>query len=200
MTDTTLIWDAIAGAAHYAVVHNGKVAAEPRVPSYPIAAADRYGEFQVAAIDGRGLQSFFSEPVRADQPEAVVTLPVSDGKNAFIHLDKQATSSMTVSIDVPHAGTYSVDVEYANGSGPLNTDNKCALRTAVIDGRKIGTIVMPQRGVNAWNEWGYSNAVHVTLPQGRRTFTLDLRPEDNNMNGDTNTANVRRVRLTLLHE
>jgi hypothetical protein len=196
ITGSTLEWNAVAGAEQYAVIHNGKTIAATRVPSYAITDADRNGEFQAAAIDHDGLQSFLSEPVRADAPDAIVTISTADGANAFTRLDRTAVPSMSVQIDVPRTGTYVVDVEYANGSGPINTDNKCAIRTASIDGTKIGTIVMPQRGVNAWTEWGYSNAVETTLAQGRHTFTLTLQPSDTNMNGETNTACVRQIRLT----
>jgi hypothetical protein len=93
-------------------------------------------------------------------------------------------------------GTYRIDFRYANGNGPINTDNKCAVRTLVVDGEAAGVIVLPQRGTDVWNDWGYSSAITVPLSAGKHSLELRLTPPDRNMNGDTNVAAVDHVRFT----
>jgi hypothetical protein len=89
-------------------------------------------------------------------------------------------------------------VRYANGSGPVNTDNKAAIRTLRVNGDRIGPIVMPQRGPDLWDDWGYSNPQRVALAAGTHTVTLVFTDSNRNMNGTVNAANLDHVRLTRL--
>ncbi len=195
---STLQWAAIPGADHYVVAHNGVAVAQTHAPSYRIPSADLHGEFQAAAVDPLGSQSFLSEPAAVQAPGITLIIPAAAGANDVVRIEKNLNRSVMYAFDVPTAGTYLLDVEYANGSGPLNTDNKCALRSAELDGNRIGTVVMPQRGENTWNEWGYSNALIAKLQQGKHTVTLEFLPSDNNMNGEINTALVRQFRLRFV--
>jgi hypothetical protein len=104
---------------------------------------------------------------------------------------------VTVPIDVEEGG-YAVDVRYANGNGPVNTEDKAAVRSLIIDGDTTGVVVMPQRGVGRWSEWGWSNVHFVHLQAGRHTVTLAYSPLDENMNGRENTALIDQVRMTLI--
>ena len=105
----------------------------------------------------------------------------------FAEIDKTA-SPLVTTISVPEDGTYAVSVRYANGNGPVNTENKAAIRTLSVDRDRAGVLVMPTRGVANWNDWGESNYVEVPLRAGEHTLTIDFRPENNNMNIDTNHA------------
>ena len=91
-------------------------------------------------------------------------------------------------MDVPEEGNYAISIRYANGNGPINTENRCAIRTLSVDGNRAGVVVMPQRGVANWNDWGMSNSLIVPLSAGRHTVKIDYRPENTNMNIDTNHA------------
>ena len=86
------------------------------------------------------------------------------------------------------AGEYAISFRYANGNGPVNTENKAAIRSLYVDGKDVGTIVMPQRGVGNWNDWGMSNSVRVSLEPGQHEVKLVFNPEDENMNIGTNHA------------
>ena len=57
---------------------------------------------------------------------------------------------------------------------------------------------MPQRGVGNWNDWGYSNTLRIPLSAGRHTVTIDFRPENNNMNINTNHALIDEIVLEKL--
>jgi hypothetical protein len=94
--------------------------------------------------------------------------------------------------------TYAIDVRYANGNGPVNTEDKVAVRTLVVDGDTAGVIVMPQRGVDRWSEWGWSNVLRARLRAGVHTLTLTYTPLDANMNRRENSALLDAVRLTRL--
>ncbi len=98
---------------------------------------------------------------------------------------------MEITIDEP--GVYAIGFRYANGEGPVNTENKAAIRTLMVDGKKAGTVVMPQRGVNNWEDWGMSNSVQVELQPGKHVVKLEYLPEDENMNIKVNSALVDRV-------
>jgi hypothetical protein len=96
---------------------------------------------------------------------------------------------------VPEAGLYAVDFRYANGNGPTNTNNKCAIRTLRMGPKLLGTIVLPQRGVDEWSNWGFSNAVLVQLDKGTHQLTLAYEPANTNMNGAVNQAMLDYLRV-----
>jgi hypothetical protein len=78
----------------------------------------------------------------------------------------------------------------------VNTDNKAAIRTLVVDGAAAGPVVMPQRG--SWDDLGYSSRVHVRLTPGPHKLELVFRPENENMNGEVNHALVEHLRMALI--
>jgi hypothetical protein len=101
-------------------------------------------------------------------------------------------------VTLDEAGTYALDLRYANGNGPINTDNKAAIRTVRVDGERLGAVVLPQRGTGAWSDWGYSNVHRLSLNEGTHTITLAFTDADENMNGDVNAAHLDHLRLTRL--
>ena len=103
-------------------------------------------------------------------------------------------------MDVPVAGRYAIDARYANGSGPINTGDKAAIRSLLVDGTRVGSLVMPHRGVDLWNDWGYSSVLTTWLSAGSHEVSLSYTAVDRNMNGAVNTALVDHVRLTRLAE
>ncbi len=202
-----LEWNPIEYIGHYKVVRDGKVVGETRSTSW---AATVPGEYQVIGMSDGGVESFASEPLAnfdmtvmempgestvmaskeiSYRPDSEVAGFHGDGFAEFDHSSKPATLELTVD----EYGTYSISAVYANGNGPVNTENKCAIRTIEIDGNPAGTIVMPHRGVANWNDWGRSNAVHAILAPGKHTVAITFRPENENMNLGTNHALIDRV-------
>jgi hypothetical protein len=96
---------------------------------------------------------------------------------------------------VPATGLYALDLRYANGNGPINTNNQCAIRTLRMGSQRLGTSVLPQRGVAEWSNWGFSNAVLVRLEKGTHPLTLAYEPANENMNGEVNQAMLDYVRV-----
>lgn len=204
-----LQWNPIEYIARYQVLKDGKVVAETRETSYP---AIEPGEWQVIGIDADGNLSFASEP-RGNRPAAVYQMPdeatvlksaevsyMPDERLAgytgggFAELDK-ASAPVYVEVDIPEDGKYALCYRYANGNGPVNTENKAAVRTLTVDGIKSGTVVMPTRGVGNWNDWGMTNHVVLALPKGKHIVGLAYTADDENMNMRTNHALVDVLRV-----
>ena len=196
-----LQWNPIEYIGEYKILKDGKEVARTRQTEWM---AEEPGEWQVIGISGEGVESFASEP-RSNRPSwfwdmdeemAVMVSPeVSYPAKAirgyygdgFVETD-QKTESIVKKIEIPNDGLYSISYRYSNGNGPVNTENKAAVRSLYVDGVDVGTIVMPQRGVGNWDDWGKSNSVKVKLTKGDHTITLKYNPEDQNMNLKTNHA------------
>jgi hypothetical protein len=208
-----LSWDKIE-AANYTVIHNGKEIAKIAVPNYTAAQS---GEYQVIAYDSLGNSSFASEPVLLYPEQKINHIDLSlvtdksdlpyqgySGKG-FIEISKTKNRQVNLIIKVPETGTYALDFRYANGNGPGNTDNKCAVRTLSLDGSFAGTFVFPQRGKDEWSDWGYSNTLQLELIKGSHELTLSFEDWNENMNGEINQAMLDQLRvirtglLTSLH-
>jgi hypothetical protein len=198
--DSLMHWTSVPHAVRYRIVTDGKIIGDTQDTTYRIAASELPRELQVEAVDQAGVTSFASEPLFICPSARVTSIPAKSESNEPVRLEKDSTGTFTCQFTVPSSGSYTIDVRYANGNGPINTDNKCAIRTMLIDGVKIGSIVMPQRGEGKWEEWGYSNALLTDIASGIHTVTLEYRPYDANMNGAINTALVKEFRCTLLHE
>jgi hypothetical protein len=196
---STLSWNSIEGAAKYAVYRNGALQTTTQTTSFNLPAPwSGLTEIQVAALSSTGVASFLSAPVM--ESENTLTIPVSKDSE-FVTLDAVApdqteAKGLVVHADVPKAARYAIAFRYANGSGPLNTDNKCAIRTLFIDGKQTGPIVLPQRGANEWNNWGFSNHQIIQLSAGQHAIELRLTSADTNMNGDVNRVQIAAVVLT----
>lgn len=98
-------------------------------------------------------------------------------------------------INIETAGNYFLDIRYANGNGPVNTENKCAFRTVSIDNKNAGTLVFPQRGKDEWSNWGWSNSLKLSLTKGTHPITISLENWNENMNGAINQAMLDCIRL-----
>ena len=196
-----LQWNPIEYIGEYIVLKDGKEVARTHQTQYPAIEA---GEWQVIGVASDGTQSFASEP-RSNRPgsfwdmeeETVVAVSPEISYSAasingyrgkgFVETDKNL-APVVKKIQVPNDGLYSISYRYSNGNGPVNTENKAAIRSLYVDGKDIGTIVMPQRGVANWDDWGMSNSVKIRLTKGEHTITLQYNPEDQNMNLKTNHA------------
>lgn len=211
--DNLLQWNPIEYIAKYIVVRDGKPVAETRETSF---AATVPGEYAVIGVDADGLWSFASEP-RSNRPSVAIK-PDGDLEkviqsrevayfpkepvagyhgDGFAEVDHRS-APLTFDFETDKNGTYSFALRYANGNGPVNTENRCAIRSLLVDGKKIGTLVMPQRGVANWNDWGMTNHVVAEIPKGRHVVTVVFQPADENMNIETNHALVDRLVATRL--
>ena len=197
---TLLKWHPIEYIDHYKIIKDGNVLATTYSTEFVI---DEQGEYMVIGVSGEGVESFASEP-RNNREKMVIEVPYVNTEinseevsymprspisgyrgNGFVESDR-TSKSITVPVDILQSGKYAINLRYANGNGPVNTENKCAIRSFLVDGKKAGTFVMPQRGVGNWSDWGDSNIITVDLNEGHHVFDIAFTPDDQNMNIDTN--------------
>lgn len=204
-----LQWDSVAGARQYQILQNGMILETVRGTGCTITPYTT-AEYQVIAIDDRGVASFASEPIlwipqtKWQIVEVEQFSPKSNFKatqfsgTGFVETNSGLHTKITIHLEVPEAGRYRVDFRYANGSGPWNTDNKCALRTLYCNNIVAGTVVLPQRGNNEWSNWGFSSGNTISLKQGVNQLQLVLEPWNVNIDGIVNKALLDYVRLIQL--
>lgn len=205
--NNTIVWNPVEYATGYYVLRNGRVVAHTNATSYQ---ATIPGEYMVMSINSDGITSFASEPLSNTWMTTVempgeTTKAVSDEisypipelfsgwhGNGFVETDHKS-GPIALKINIPEDGKYAIYTIYANGNGPVNTENKCAVRSLSIDGNDAGTLVMPHRGVSNWSDWGNSNHVVTYLKQGQHTLSISLEDHDENMNLHTNHALIDRI-------
>lgn len=205
--DGAFVWQPVDSATHYVVYRNGRPLVTTAATQVAAVPGRTLAEYQVLARNAAGDESFLSEPVRIIEPQAVVTVAPTGALErehagysgtGYLRLTRTSNTRVVLPIQVKRAGVYAIDLRYANGSGPVNTEDKVAVRTAVVGTDTLGVFVMPQRGAGRWSDWGWSNPLHVQLAAGTHVLVLELTPLDANMNRRENTALLDLVRVTPL--
>lgn len=124
-----------------------------------------------------------------------------EGANGhFVQITRNENILITIPVEVSQAGTYAIDWRYANGSGPISTENKCATRLLKVDGATVGVSVFAQRGAGEWDKWGWSSVQCTRLTAGHHTLTLEFAECVENMNLAVNMALLDQLRLTRVGE
>lgn len=201
-----LRWNAVPSATTYRVYQNGKGVATTDKPFFSLPTSVP-AEYQVSAIDEQETASFLSEPLLVNAENIFVKPRVNEispvkarlaepPPSGVVELDRELNTTLVLEATVPHSGSFDVSFRYANGSGPINTDNKCAVRTLFIDGKLANAVVMPQRGKADWSNWGYSSGRIVSLSKGRHTFELRFEPQNENMSPEVNRVRLDGMRLS----
>jgi hypothetical protein len=199
-----LKWGAIDQAMAYHIYRNGKFLEHTTATSYTVPAGP-YAEYKVSAADDKGFESFTSEPVAFSPREITIEiedifpasrLPYTNFSGlGFVEISKTSNKIMECKVNVEEAGDYLIDVRYSNGSGPWNTDNKCAIRSLAVNFMYAGVLIFPQRGQDEWSDWGFSNSRKVKLKAGENSIRLTFEDWNNNMNVEVNTAMVDYMRV-----
>ncbi len=195
-----LIWETIQGAYMYEVFQNGKLLSQVvGKQSMPLPPAKTYCEYQVRAISLAGVPSFLSMPfaVPIVEETAVIvdrsSLDPTTPPDGMLFSQQGQVLELETTIKVK--GRYAFELYYSNTEGPINTDNKCAMRTLLMNDKEVGTMVMPQRGQTNDVNYGYSNAVILDLVPNTYKFSLVFLEQNKNMNGFVNTAIIQKGRL-----
>ncbi len=202
-----ITWDAIIGANLYNVYKNGGLFETVETTAVELDQSIEFSEYQVMAIGEDGLESFLSEPVSIYDIEVQTIKPENTPYstkyagftgNGYIELTKESNLYVSFTFNVPEEGLYSIDFRYNNGHGPINTNNKCAIRSATVDGTYLGVFALAQRGNNNWSDWGYTNRLKIQLEPGPHSVMLDFLPHNENMNTETNSALLDLMRIIKL--
>jgi hypothetical protein len=109
---------------------------------------------------------------------------------SFVMLDSAGKTAPSFTIEIPQSGRYALSFRYANGNGPINTNNRCAVRTLFLDGAEVGPMIFPQRGEGQWDNFGVSNVHTMSLSTGVHRVELRLTQHDINMDGSINQAAI----------
>ncbi|MBQ2857547.1 MAG: hypothetical protein IJE78_10605 [Bacteroidaceae bacterium] len=184
-----LQWAAIEGASKYQVLKDGQNIGETSSCTFDVQGD---GEYQVMAIDAKGICSFASEPYRNFADALMQQLDVDKW------LDKTMGEQVKMTVNIPTTGWYILDWEYANGNGEVEQRNHCANRQLYVDGKNVSSMVFPQRGLDDWKNYGWSNPVKVYLKKGNHKIGLRYLTENININIDLDKAHVKSLRLTQL--
>jgi len=202
----SLQWNTIDGAVAYKVLKNGKLLKQTTEKIFKTPATG-FDEYQVIAVDKNKVSSFASEPIEvatsgafaiyeADKYADKSSLPYKGfSGDGFVETSTSINKRLVIPVTVNKDGKYLIDCRYANGNGPTNTENKCAVRTVSIDNEKNGTWVLPQRGKGEWSVWGYSNSISVFLSKGKHELVMEYLDANENMNGEINQAMIDCVRV-----
>ncbi len=210
LEEKTLCWNPIEYINHYVIVKDGQRIAETTSTTFDASAP---GEYQVIGVADDGTEGFASEP-RSTRPLLTFQMPVESVRmtskeiayspngvvtgfngQGFIELDK-SVADVEIPVTVNEDGVYSLQLRYANGNGPVNTENRCGIRTIFVDGAEQGLVVMPHRGRGNWSDWGWTNTLPVNLSKGTHKVSIRFMPQDENMNIDSNYILVDELRLT----
>jgi hypothetical protein len=204
-----LLWQPFANATDYLVYANGQLVERTKRTNFQVKPGMLI-EYQVIALDKNNVESFASEPVIVIDSKYLQILPAEDAAekathafkgftgDGFIETSKTKNQQIQFKVNAEVDGLYAIDFRYANGNGPTNTENKCAIRTLVVDKIPVSAIVFPQRGKEEWSNWGFSNASRVYLTKGEHLISISLEKANNNMNGEINQAMIDFMRVQLL--
>ncbi|MBO9634180.1 MAG: hypothetical protein J7578_13775 [Chitinophagaceae bacterium] len=206
-----LKWKRIPGAVQYSVIKNGKLFRKTTATQSAID-ANGPAEYQVVATDKKGIASFASEPLLVVNEQLTAIYEAESFAaparyaykgftgNGFVELAATINTQLDIPVEVQKTGWYYIDSRYANGNGPTNTENKCAVRTLLVDDAKAGVWVFPQRGKEEWSNWGYSNLIRVHLDAGKHRLSIRYLDTNENMNGEVNQAMIDHIRLVPASE
>ena len=200
-SENIISWSAVKGAIEYEVYRNGKAFTRTK-DLFVAMQGNAPAVYQVSAVDGNGLSSFLSAPLffmnskevyryEAENVAAKANLPYKGFSGAgFIEISSQKNRAVSFDVVVNKKGIYALSFVYSNGNGPINTENKCAIRSIYAGQELKGAFVFPQRGTNEWSAWGTSNHITVQLNEGLNKLHLKFEHWNENMNGEVNQAMI----------
>ncbi|TNE70248.1 glycogen debranching protein [bacterium] len=203
-------WDSINGAVAYEVLRNGLAVDTVEVTNYQTKRESVVANWQVRSLaNDQLLNSFYSEPLSKTLPAAEIWIEAerygtrervgATGYRGYgflkLDVDSTKTSDVKMLVYPNNGGDYWLDFRYANGNGPINTENKTGIRSLYVNGEWMGSSIFPQRGTNEWSNWGFSNRIKATLKTGRNEIELRYESYNANMNGEVNGFWLDAMRL-----
>lgn len=191
----------------YARVINGRTSP---LSTDTIFSAPERKTFSSAAVSATAgdVAGFISQPIESAPHDGISIIECEtfaksgsrfiEGKQGrnFVELTVDDNTDLSFPLIIDKAGVYYIDVQYANGNGPVDEGDKCAVRMLTVNGHLQGAIVMPQRGDGDWLDTGYSNRLRVELLTGKNIIQLVyFEPATRNMNVRDNTVLIDHIRV-----
>ena len=192
-----LSWTAVMGAREYNIFSNGTKWNSTAETFIDIPDKNQAAEYQVLAVDSTGIESFLSNPVCIEPQASGIMLQAEDynlacenktagfsGKG-YVHFISNNKKALVIRMNADE-GKYALRMRYANGTGPVNTDNNCGIRSLYVNGIFTRSLIFPQRGKDEWSNWGMTNVEWVTLKKGVNLLTIRYEDFNRNMDGEVN--------------
>ena len=201
-----LTWNTINAAAEYMVFRNGEMIASAKETAYKPGTRYEAGEYQVMAVDSNGVGSFLSNPVTVNGEGGSITAEAENFSlrsenrypgftgNGYVRFTLAENRDLELKVRAP-AGKYALRMRYANGAGPVNTDNNCAIRSLYVNGAYTAALVFPQRGKDEWSDWGFTFPEWIDLKEGENVLTIRYEGFNRNMDGEINEFLLDRITL-----
>ena len=137
--------------------------------------------------------------LEAEQFAKKSTLPYTNfSGTGFVELTPEKNTNLNIAVTVNQPGTYWLTCRYSNGTGPWNTDNNCAIRSLYVNEDYQGVLVFPQRGIDEWSDWGYTNGRKIQLNKGMNKISIVFKDWNINMDGEINEAMLDCIDLIQL--
>ncbi len=200
LSGAILNWNPIKSAVGYRVFRNGEEGVTVTQNTFEVPQSSNTSYYQIVAVDELGNESFASKPISHGNNTFEYSIDkLTDNTLSEIELQSIVGEKHIINVATNEAGLYAVEFLYANGNGPINTDNKCAIRSLYVISNYSGALVLPQRGTDNWKEKGYTPTMLIKLPKGKSVFEIRYEELNRNMNRDVNHAKIYGIRLTRLN-
>ncbi|AFG37033.1 hypothetical protein [Spirochaeta africana] len=213
--EISLSWEPVPGAEYYEVLRNGIAVAE--IPAGQTEYRERYQDPDTDRIAAFSVRTYNGSPVGSLASSYGLAIPASRSRlyqaeeaagaavvgnrgegftgEGYVEIDMDSPA-LRFRIEVNRAGEYALRFRYANGNGPINTENKAALRSVYIDNGERHTLLMPQLG--EWQRWEYSNSIVATLDAGSSEVVVRYEDLDRNMHGRINGAWIDHLQVVRI--
>lgn len=208
--NNTITWNSVKGATAYRVFRNGEMISSITDTAHTITVRDMPDEYQVMAVDCSEVESFLSNPLTVTPPDAMIKIEAEDfnlpeenrvpgftGKG-YVRVSHIDPEDLIIKFKAD-AGKYLLRTRYANGTGPVNTDNNCGIRSLYVNGTFTCSVVFPQRGKDEWSDWGYTYPEPVELSDGENILVIRYEDFNRNMDGQVNEFLLDQVLLEKNH-
>ncbi len=197
-----LHWKPVKGAQYYRVYRNGIPIALTEQTFFMPRPADGVNQYQAMAVSMEGRESFLNVP-REFVPSnvRVETRPCGlSGDDIWDSRGGRGRNVKFYDIFLALNGVYRVDAFFVNGTGDYKDGNTCALRSLILNGKRVGSLVFPHMNHQGdWSRFSYTPGLDIPLVAGAYTVALEYLDEDVNTNYDVNDCQIKHIRFTRIN-
>nr|WP_320119799.1 hypothetical protein [uncultured Marinifilum sp.] len=192
-------WNKIKNAKHYQIFQNGELLLQTSDTYMSEVHFTKPVEYRVRAIDSLGIYSDYSKALQLFESKYERYLEAEDflehRKYKYVNFSNKENKIYYFQVRAPRNGNYNISFLYANGNGPIDSDNKCSTRSFWLNSSYLGSIVFPQRGKGNWNNYGFTNSFTIDLKKGNNYFKISYEDFNKNMNKEINSFRIDKIRL-----
>ncbi|MCF7841952.1 MAG: hypothetical protein K9N11_03785 [Lentisphaeria bacterium] len=140
------------------------------------------GYLAFMALDSSGQTSL---PTAAYLRGPSIYLNLQDNNQGFVDLGQQR-EAYTIKVTMRNGGPFAIRFLYANGEGPVETDNRCGVALMSVN-RAAPQLMWAFPQLGSWDTWGFTEWQPVRLNPGENQLSFDQKKWPlQNMNGDVN--------------